>query len=131
MSVIQWAQSTYKTLPDGTRKLISKYDAAKRLRITATMLKNWIKNKLRIMDQTKHSRRGKVLGRRRGVEHVMETMLYAEFQAARAKGQQIGCRWFSRHAKAIYRKLYPNRIIYNGPTLRITYLNFKFSNGWF
>ena len=61
----------------------------------------------------------------------MEHQLNNEFEKARATGRQITHRWFTRHAKAIYCKLYPHRAVQDPKTSRWQYLGFKFSNSQF
>lgn len=128
LSIVQWATSTYITKKNGSKKLISRYEAAKRLKLDEITLKRWIENRHKIASQRRNSRRG-VNNPKRGQEDALELRLYASFKAARALGRQIDRRWFIRHAKAIYREQYPERILTNNGKLE--YLKFKFSNGWF
>jgi transposase-like protein len=129
LSIVQWATSTYITKKDGSKKLITRYEAAKRMDLDEMTLKRWIDSRHKIASQRKNSRRG-VNNPKKGQEDILELRLYSSFKAARAIGRQIDRRWFIRHAKAIYREQYPERILTksNG---KLEYLKFKFSNGWF
>jgi transposase-like protein len=88
LAIVQWALSTYTTQKDGSKKLITQYEAAQRMDITQKVLKDWIDHRDRIARQKKRSRRG-ILKPKKGQEDKMELRLYAEFKAARATGQQI------------------------------------------
>lgn len=129
LQVVQWATSTYVQQKDGSQKLISRYEAAKRMDIDDMTLKGWMQNIEKIAHQKKGSMRSVSLSRR-GKEDTLELELYREFKAVRAIGRQISRQWFIRHGRAIYRRLHPERIVVED-TGRRTYLNFKFSNGWF
>jgi hypothetical protein len=61
----------------------------------------------------------------------MEHALFRQFQDGRKLGKAIGARWFKRHARALYREQYPNRVTQDPLSRRLTYAEFKFSNGWF
>ena len=109
---------------------ISRYLAAKTLRITQIMLKTWCRNKAKILGQTKGSRRARHAATSTAREPILEEHLHREYRAARDVGRSIGARWFLRRAKFIYAELYPHRILRDSDGRR-TYLGFKFSNGWF
>jgi len=94
------------------------------------MLRNWIRNRAKIAGQKKASRRAQE-GNTKGKEHKIEQLLFKEFQEARQQGKAVRCQWFRRHAKALYRQQYPDRITQNPETQRLLYSGFKFSNGWF
>lgn len=89
LAIIQWALSTYTTQKDGSKKLITQYEAAQRMDITQKVLKDWIDHRDRIARQKKRSRRS-ILNPKKGQENKMELRLYVEFKAARAAGRQIG-----------------------------------------
>jgi transposase-like protein len=129
LQVVQWIASTSVKQKDGSQKPITRYQAGKRLGIGDMTLKGWIKNVQKIASQKRGSIRG-INNPRKGKEDALELKLYVEFQNARAIGRQIGRQWFVRHAKAIYRQRYPERI-QTANSGRLIYLNFKFSNGWF
>jgi hypothetical protein len=93
------------------------------------MLKNWIGNEQVILNQTRGSRRRFYRREAKFPEH--DKLLYKEFEEARGLGRQITHRWIMRHAKALYRKLYPYCCLYDPITRRWRYLDIKFSNGWF
>ena len=61
----------------------------------------------------------------------MEHALFRDFEEARKVGKAIGCRWFKRYARALYRQQYPARVSQDPNSGRLTYEGFKFSNGWF
>jgi hypothetical protein len=80
LSIMQWASTTYKTLKDGSQKLISRYEEADRIDITPTTLKRWFDTKDWIERQKKRSRRT-VSKSKRGQEDALEMRLYVEFKA--------------------------------------------------
>lgn len=65
------------------------------------------------------------------MEEGMEYKLNDEFEKARVAGRQITHRWFTRHAKAIYRELHAHRAIQDPETGHWLPLGFKFSNSRF
>jgi len=91
LSAVYYTLNTYKKgKKDGDPPtLITKYEAAKKIGITETMLKNWIKNRDIIAGQRKGSRRGRH-SINKGKEDALEVALYKEFEEARAIGRQIG-----------------------------------------
>ena len=115
------------TAKDPGGKPISRYMAAKNLNITLQMLKNWINTRHEIEASRKGTRKI-----RQGVdkESTMESKLTEEFVEARNYDRRINKRWFIHSAKAIYQRLYPERISRDDEG-RIQYLCFKFSLGWF
>ena len=62
---MQWAFTTYKTLKDGSQKLISQYEAADWMDITQITLKRWLDTKDQIERQKRCSRRGVAKPKRR------------------------------------------------------------------
>jgi hypothetical protein len=66
------------------------------------MLREWTRNRAKIASQKKASQRGRV-GNTKGREYKMEQGLFKEFQDTRKEGKPVGCQWFRRHAKALYR----------------------------
>ena len=106
---------------------ISRYMAAKKLGITITMLKNWVTKQHEIESYKKGVRKARpAVGR----EPTMESLLTEEFVEARDKGRKINKRWFIHNAKAIYQRLYPERVNRDEDG-RIQYQGFCFSLGWF
>jgi hypothetical protein len=95
---------------------LSNYKAADKLGITPIMLSNWIKNRHQILRQRKGSRRAR--GPPAGREEKMEIELHKLLEDARGIGRQITHRWFTRHAKEIYRQLYPHHAIQDLSTKR-------------
>ena len=92
LSAVSYALNTYtrgKTLEDPP-KLITRYKAAAKLKITTTMLRDWIRNRIRIADQKKGSRRAKP-HLRKGKEPIMEHALFKQFEEARGMGKAVGC----------------------------------------
>jgi hypothetical protein len=104
LSAVSYALNTYVRgkKPDDLPKLISCYKAAAKLKITTAMLRSWIRNRIRISNQKKGSRRSKNF-LQKGKEPVMEHALFRQFEEARKIGKAVGCRWFKRYARAIYR----------------------------
>jgi hypothetical protein len=102
LSAVQYALNTYVRgkRPGDPLKPITRYQAAAKLKITTTMLRGWIRNRIRISNQKKGSRRGKAA--RKGQHSIMEHALFREFEEARRLGKAVGCRWFKRYAKALY-----------------------------
>ena len=105
LAAIEWALNTYKKgkKDRDLDKPITRYRAAKRLGIATTMLRGWIRNKTEIASQKKGSQRARNAYTNKGKEHYMEQVLYKEFKEARKLGKAVGCEWFCRHAKALYR----------------------------
>ena len=60
----------------------------------------------------------------------MEGQLVKEFTIARNKGVSINRGWFLRHAKSIFRDLYPEEVVVIPGCCRFVY-PFKFSASWF
>ena len=59
----------------------------------------------------------------------METELYAEFKQAWKDERKISFKWIIRHARAIYGRIYPNRILpIKGAPYKKIYFGFKFSS---
>jgi transposase-like protein len=77
LAAIEWATSTYrKGKKDGDPdKKITRYAAAKRLGITTTMLRTWIRNRAIIASQKKGSRRNRTYNAK-GKEDEIERALY-------------------------------------------------------
>ena len=59
LAAVNWAENTWikGKKPSDPMRRMKPYEAAKRLKITQTMLKSWSKNRARIAAQKKHSRR--------------------------------------------------------------------------
>jgi len=129
LQAIQYAKYTWVQTTTGSLLPISKYQAARNLGITPIMLKNWIGNEAVILNSAKGSRR--TYYRRTAKYPEVEKRLYTLFEDARHLGRNITHRWFLRHAKALYRELYPERCMQDPMTRRWTYLEMKWSNAWF
>jgi hypothetical protein len=93
------------------------------------MLKNWIGNEQMILNARKYSRR--CITSRPAKYPLVKNPLYSLFEDARVQGRMITHRWFLRHAKLLYRDLYPDRCIRDTESGRWTYLEIKWSNAWF
>ena len=62
----------------------------------------------------------------------METELYTKFKKARKDGRKISFKWIICYAKAIYRQIYPQRILpLKGAPHKKVYFSFKFSSSWY
>ena len=91
------------------------------------MLRKWVADKEKIIAQ----KRGSFRSRREYIqvrEPMMERELNGQFEKARDQGRKISYKWILRHAKEIYERLHPNRVIQHKGKNK-TYLGFKFSNG--
>jgi len=80
LAAIEWATNTYKKAKKegDPEEVISRYAAARRLGITTTMLRKWIRNRAIIANQRRGSRRNRAVNNK-GKEHLMEKMLFKEF----------------------------------------------------
>jgi hypothetical protein len=89
LSAIEWAGNTYiKGKKDRDLDvLIPRYAAAKRLGITLTMLRNWIRNRACIANQKRGSQRSRIA--QKGREDKMERALFEEFKEARKLGKAV------------------------------------------
>jgi hypothetical protein len=116
LAAIDYALHTWRINKQGKEERISYRRAATKLGITDPVLRSWIQNRNKILLQKKGSRRAR--GGGVGTEDQMEGLLEGEFEEARAQRRQITHRWFIRHAKAIYRELYPHRAIQDSETGR-------------
>jgi hypothetical protein len=94
LAAIDFALNTWERLPNGTLGHISRYYAAKKLRVHQITLSRWIKNKQRILHLKKGATRLRLS--RVGKHPEMEKRLNSEFEAARSIGRQITHRWFLR-----------------------------------
>jgi hypothetical protein len=129
LAAIDYALHTWRVNKEGKEERISYRRAAKKLGITDVTLRSWVRSRNKILLQKKGSRRARGSGV--GTEDQMEGLLEKEFEKARAQGRQITHRWFVRHAKAIYRELYPHRATQDSETGRWQHTGFNFSNSWF
>lgn len=129
LAAIEYLQTTWMKRSDGTLVRISLRRAARKLKITRKMLRTWVKDNQKILNQKKGSRRAREPWEK-GQEDQMEIELNKLFQEARAEGRKIGQKWILRHAKEIYRTVHPERAI-QGQDSRWKYTGFKFSQGWF
>jgi hypothetical protein len=131
LSAVQWYLNTYVKgkKPGEPLVHISKYQAAKKLGITTTMLQNWTRNRAQIANQRKYSRQGRIVPQI-GKESIMEHTLYRKFEEHRRTGKSIGAQWFKRYRQALYHEQYPEQVTKDLQTGCLVY-QFKFSNRWF
>jgi hypothetical protein len=108
---------------------ISNRYAAKKLKISRKMLRDWVITKERIINQKAGTKRYRVKNTI-VKEQEMEKELNKRFLEARDLGRKISFKWFLRHAHDIYAKLYPQRVIRNENGKK-AYLDFRFSTNWF
>lgn len=127
LQAIQYAITTV-VIRNKKPQIITQYKASGKLGITLIVLKKWIESKETIASQSKAFRRAKFKVQL-SQEPEMEQHLVKLFTSAYASGQMIGGRQFERHAKALYKDLYPHQVIQ--VNRRFQYLGFKFSNAWF
>jgi hypothetical protein len=65
-------------------------------------------------------------------EPALKDELDIEFNKARKKGRKVSKKWIIRHARAIYARLYPHRVVaLEGAPNKKAYLGFRFSIGWY
>ena len=129
LAAIDYFQTTWKELKDGTHERISLRSASKKLKVSRKQLRNWVANKERIQQQ----KRGTFRARKQSTyvqEPELERRLNAQFEAARDQGRKVSFKWMMRHARQIYGELYPQRIITHASGKK-TYLDFMFSTGWY
>jgi Tc5 transposase-like DNA-binding protein len=129
LAAIDYYQTTWKKLKDGSFERISCRLAAKKLKITRKMLRSWVVNKAKILAQKKGSFRARQPWRT-VKEEEMEIQLNQRFEDARVQGRKISLKWILRHARDIYGKIHPERVIQH-PEGKKTYLGFRFSPGWY
>lgn len=103
--------------------------AGKVLQVDRHSLRDWRRDKVKILKMKKGAKRqrGICVGR----EPVLEFQLHEKFVTARGIGQIISGGWFLKHAKAIYRGLYPRRVTQDEVSGRYEYEYFSFSGTWF
>jgi hypothetical protein len=94
LAAIDYALNTWERLPEGRLVHISRYYAAKRIRVTQSSLTRWIKNKHRILHLKRGAQRLRVS--KVGRHPEMEKKLNLDFETARSIGRQITHRWFLR-----------------------------------
>ena len=94
LAAINYALNTWERLQGSRLKYISRYFAAKRLRISDTLLTRWIQKKDRIILQKQGSLRLRVS--KVGRHPEIEKRLNSEFETARSIRRQITYRWFLR-----------------------------------
>ena len=107
---------------------LSRYTAARKLGITSGMLCMWIKNRDKIANGKKGTRK-QILGQQ-AQQSKMEERLNELFREKRVTSRQINGKWFFRNARTIYGELYPEKMTIL-PTGKKLYEGFKFSNSWF
>jgi hypothetical protein len=129
LAAIEYFQTIWKVLDDGSHQRFSKRLAAKKLKTTRQMLRDWVYNKERIKEQKRGSYRSRHRAPR-AHESTIEERLNAAFEAARDKGRKISYKWMIRHARIIYAELHPDRVITHEHGKKM-YLGFRFSSGWY
>ena len=129
LAAIDYFQTTWRELKDGTHERLSVRYASKRLKITRKLLRDWVASKESIQAQKRGSFRSRK-STPRPQEPELERQLNSQFEKAREKGRKISYKWMIRHAKVIYEELYPERIVRHESGKK-TYLNFRFSSGWY
>ena len=101
LAAIEYFQTTWRALKDGSYERISKRLAAKKLKITRQMLREWICNKERIKEQRRGSYRARYrVSRAREIN--MEAKLNKGFEEAREMGRKVSYKWMIRYARLIY-----------------------------
>jgi hypothetical protein len=119
---IRYAKETWVENPNGTLDPITRYQVAKNLFITPTMVKNWIGNEKAIENQKRGTYKSMTWRTPAHPAHDLE--LNMEFELARSKGRRIDRRWFLRYSKMIYRKLHPERCIQDEKSKKWRYLKY-------
>jgi hypothetical protein len=117
-------------LKDGTHKRISNQYAARKLKISRKLLRDWVKNHHKILNQ----KRGTFQAHHRDApakEPKMERLLNKKFEEAQAQGRKISYKWVICHTKNFYKQLHPDRVLRDRDGRRKIYLGFRFLNGWF
>lgn len=111
---------------------MSKREVARSVGIAPNTLRDWEKAADKIMMAPKGSRRLYEANRagRAAFWPEMEQELVKEFTIARGKGVSINRGWFLRHAKCIFRNLYPEEVVVIPGCCRFIY-PLKFSSSWF
>jgi hypothetical protein len=103
--------------------------ASTKLKLDRKCLREWKKQKLRILRMKKGAKRWR--GQSVGREPLLEFNLHSKFVIERGIGRIISSSWFIKHAKVIYRELYPRRFSQDEVTGRFEYDFFSFSKTWF
>ena len=88
LAAIDYFQTTWKELKDGTHERISLRSASKKLKVSRKQLRNWVANKERIQQQ----KRGTFRARKQSTyvqEPELERRLNAQFEAARDQGRKV------------------------------------------
>jgi hypothetical protein len=129
LAAIEYFQTTWRELKDGTYERLSNRYASRRLRITRKMLRNWVATKDKIQNQKKGLFRSRCCIAKIK-EPKLERQLNDKFEKARDTGRKISYKWMIRHTKNIYKQLYPDRVIRHKGDKRL-YLGFCFSTGWY
>jgi len=117
-------------LKDGTHERMSNRYAARKLKISRKLLRDWVKNHHKILNQ----KRGTFRARRRDAlakELEIERLLNKKFEEARNQRRKISYKWVIRYAKNIYKQLHPDRVLRDRDGRKKRYLGFRFSSGWF
>ena len=127
LSAISYALTAKVQTHNGELKPISKYSAAKKLKITIPMLKNWIANQVNIENMRKGTRKNRAYAAK---FPELEARLVELFKMARDHGNSISKRWFIQQAKEVFEALFSNQVRKKMGQLTV-YVGFEFSNGWF
>jgi hypothetical protein len=129
IQAIEYAKFTWWKHPNGTLEPLSRYRAALNLGITPKLLKDWVRGEASIRCQRKGSRRAPFV--RNSRLGALERRLKDELNDTRATGKQVTAKWIVRHARALYRELFPQCCLkdVNNPQNWI-YLQMRFSQGW-
>ena len=130
LAAVEYFQTTWIRVAGGKKERITVRRAAWRLKIDRKSLRRWVANKQKIVAQPKGSRRARKAHNTNGRYHELEVKLYQEFMEARELGRKIDDKWLLRHAKAIFRTMYPHRVLRTDKGA-YKYLDFRFSDGWF
>ena len=91
----------------GQIKNISIHEACRILKIDRKTLRDWIKQKEKILHSGKGSRKVFTSHHTKPKFPELEDRLYGEFQEKRAAGRQISMGWLIRNAKKMHREMYP------------------------
>ena len=88
LAAIDYFQTTWRELKDGTHERLSVRYASKRLKITRKLLRDWVASKESIQAQKRGSFRSRK-STPRPQEPELERQLNSQFEKAREKGRKI------------------------------------------
>jgi hypothetical protein len=129
LAAIKYATTTIITdEKSGIKKLIPRHAAAKNIKCTAKMLREWIKDQDAIYASPvgTRKRRVEVLPK----EPEMEQRLHKLFLQKREIERRIGSMWIHCNARRIYADIHPDRVVWTEGK-PVQYKEFAFSRGWF